>query len=127
MTDGKGVDLIIDFVGPSYFQGNLDAAAVDGHIVNLGFLSGTKLPADIDIGGFVRKRVRFEGSSLRSRDPDYQGRLRDSLEKRLDGFADGTFKHFTEKVFPWEKVVDAHLLMESNKASFFFFRNLCFG
>jgi len=114
-TGDKGVDLTIDFVGPSYFQGNLDAAAVDGSIVNLGFLSGTKLPAGIDIGGFVRKRIRFEGSSLRSRDPDYQGKLRDRLEENLPKFLDGSFKHFTEKVLPWEKIVDAHLLMESNK------------
>lgn len=115
VTGGKGVDVIIDFVGPSYFQGNLDAAAIDGRIVNLGFLSGTRLPDGVDIGQFVRKRIRFEGSSLRSRGLDYQGRLRDLLEKDLSKFEDGTFKHFTEKVMPWEKIVDAHLLMESNK------------
>jgi NADPH:quinone reductase-like Zn-dependent oxidoreductase len=113
-TDGQGVDLIIDFVGQNYFQGNLDVAARDGHIVNLGALSGTKLPAGVDIGAFVRKRIRFEGSSLRSRDLDYQGKLRDKLEEDLPKFADGTFKIFIDKVLPWEKVVQAHQLMEQN-------------
>ena len=114
VTDGKGVDLVIDFVGQSYFQGNLDVAARDGHIVNLGAMSGTKLPAGVDIGAFVRKRIRFEGSSLRSRDTEYQGRLRDKLEEYLPRFEDGSFKLFVEKVIPWEEVVDAHELMEKN-------------
>jgi NADPH:quinone reductase-like Zn-dependent oxidoreductase len=113
-TNDKGVDLTIDFVGQSYFQGNLDVAARDGHIVHLGALSGTKLPAGVDIGAFVRKRVRFEGSSLRSRDLEYQGRLRDKLEEYLPKFEDGTLKIFVEKVLPWEKIVDAHKLMETN-------------
>lgn len=114
VTDGKGVDLVIDFVGQNYFQGNLDVAARDGHIVNLGALSGTKLPAGVDIGAFVRKRIRFEGSSLRSRDPDYQGRLRDKLEEYLPQFENGTFKIFIDKVLPWEQIVEAHQLMEKN-------------
>lgn len=115
-TEGKGVDLIIDFVGASYFQGNLDAAARDGHIVNLGQMGGTKLPNGADISGFIRKRIKYEGSSLRSRDENYQGKLRDMLvEHALPKFEDGTFKLFVEKVFPWEKIIDAHKLMESNQ------------
>ncbi|PVH76232.1 NAD(P)-binding protein [Cadophora sp. DSE1049] len=113
-TDGKGVDIVIDYVGQSYFQGNLDVAAKDGRIVNLGLMSGAKLPAGVDISAFVRKRLRFEGSSLRSRDGEYQGKLRDKLEEYLPQFEDGTLKIFVEKVFPWEQVVEAHQLMEKN-------------
>ncbi|KAF2835636.1 putative quinone oxidoreductase [Patellaria atrata CBS 101060] len=115
-TDGKGVDIIIDFVGASYFQGNIDAVAKDGRIVNLGFLGGTRLPANVDISKFIGKRIRFEGSSLRSRDEDYQGKLRDHLvEHALPKFKDRTFKIYVEKVFPWEKIQEAHKLMEANK------------
>lgn len=115
-TEGKGVDVIIDFVGQSYFQGNLDTAGRDGRIVNLGTMSGTKLPAGVDIGAFVRKRLRFEGSSLRSRDENYQGKLRNTLvEHALPKFRDGSFKVIVDRVFPFEKIVDAHKLMESNK------------
>ena len=115
-TGGKGVDIIIDFIGQNYFQGNLDAAARDGHIVNLGAMSGTKLPAGVDIGAFVRKRLRFEGSSLRSREEDYQGKLRNTLaEHALPKMREGSFKIPVEKVFPWEEVVKAHQLMESNQ------------
>ncbi len=115
-TGGEGVDVIIDFIGASYFQGNLDSAARDGHIVNLGLMGGTKLAAGVDIGAFIRKRVRFEGSSLRSRDEIYQGKLRNTLvDHALPKFKDGSFKVFVEKVFPFEKIRDAHRLMESNK------------
>ena len=107
-TKDQGVDVIIDFVGQNYFQGNLDAAARDGHVVTLGALSGTKLPAGVDIGAFVRKRVRYEGSTLRSRDPDYQGRLRDKLEEYLPQFENGTLKVYVDKVYPWEEIIEAH-------------------
>jgi NADPH:quinone reductase-like Zn-dependent oxidoreductase len=113
-TNDQGVDLTIDFIGATYFQGNLDVAARDGHIVNLGAMGGTKLPVGVDVGAFVRKRIRYEGSSLRSRDPDYQGRLRDKLEEYMPQFEDGTFKIYVDKVFPWEQIVDAHKLMEKN-------------
>ncbi|RDL37858.1 putative NADPH quinone oxidoreductase-like protein PIG3 [Venustampulla echinocandica] len=115
LTNGKGVDLTIDFVGQSYFQQNLDVAARDGRIVNLGAMSGTKLAtAGVDIGAFIRKRVRYEGSSLRSRDEEYQGRLRDRLQEYLPRFEDGTFKIYVDKVLPWEEIVEAHQLMERN-------------
>lgn len=115
-TDGKGVDIIVDFIGQNYFQGNLDAAARDGRIVHLGAMSGTKLAAGVDIGAFVRKRLRFEGSSLRSRDEDYQGKLRNTLvEHALPLLKKGEMKVYVEKVFPWEEIVAAHELMESNQ------------
>ena len=115
-TDGKGVDIIVDFIGASYFQANLEAIAKDGVIVNLGFMGGTKVPEGTDISAFIRKRCTFVGSSLRSRDEEYQGKLRDQLvEHALPKMKDGSFKLFVEKVLPWEKVQDAHKLLEENK------------
>lgn len=115
-TDGKGVDVIVDFMGAGFFASNLNAAARDGHIVTLGTLTGAKLPAETDISAFLRKRVRYEGTTLRSRDEGYQGALRDRLvEHAMPKFVDGTFKVYIEKVFDWESIVEAHQLMESNK------------
>ena len=103
-------------VGGPYFQGNLEAVATEGRIVHLGALGGTKVPGEADLGAFVRKRVRFKGSSLRARDELYQGRLRYMVvEKVVPGLRKGELKVFMEKVFPWEEVVEAHLLMERNK------------
>lgn len=115
-TDNKGVDIIVDFIGASYFQQNLEAVAKDGIIVNLGFMGGTKLPEGTDISAFIRKRCSYVGSSLRSRDEAYQGKLRDQLvEHALPKMTDGTFKLYIEKVLPWEQIQDAQRLLEENK------------
>ncbi|KAF2688082.1 putative quinone oxidoreductase [Lentithecium fluviatile CBS 122367] len=115
-TDGKGVDIIIDFIGAEYFQQNLNTIAKDGVIVTLGFMGGTKLKEGTDIGALILKRVTVVGSSLRSQDEEYQGKLRDQLvEHALPRFKDGRFKLLIDKVLPWEKIQDAHRLLEENK------------
>lgn len=121
-TDGKGVDVIVDFIGPESFAPNLNAAARDARIVNLATLSGTKITPEMeqpDFSLFFRKRLRYEGSGLRSRDEAYQGRLRDQLvDHALPLFKSGEFKAVIEKVYPWEKIQDAHRQMEANEVSF---------
>lgn len=115
-SSGKGADVIIDFMGGGFFGKNLKAAAFEGRIVNLAPLAGVKPSDDTDMSLFFRKRIRFEGSTLRARDEQYQGKLRDQLvEHALPKFKDGSFKVFIEKVMDWEKIQEAHALMESNK------------
>ncbi|KAE8375811.1 hypothetical protein BDV26DRAFT_267140 [Aspergillus bertholletiae] len=102
-ADGRGINIIIDFVGATQFQGNLNVAACDARI------------AGVDIGNLLRKRARLEGSTLRSRDERYQKKVRDLLiEHALPKFRDGTFMVFIEKVLPFEDIADAHRLLESN-------------
>jgi NADPH:quinone reductase-like Zn-dependent oxidoreductase len=116
-TGGEGVDLIVDFVGGPYFDGNLNAAAPNARIVSLGTMGGAKVdvPGGVDISRFLRKRLRFEGSTLRARDEEYQGKLRDLLvEHALPRFRDGRFKVPVEKVFKWTDIQEAHRLMEQN-------------
>ncbi|PYH47707.1 NAD(P)H-quinone oxidoreductase [Aspergillus saccharolyticus JOP 1030-1] len=115
-TNGRGVDVVIDFVGATHFQGNLNVAAKDAHIVQLGQMSGSVLPANIDISGILMKRLRIEGSTLRSRDEQYQKKLRDLLvNQALPKFKNGAFKVYVEKVFPFEEIAEAHKLLESNR------------
>ncbi|TGO86311.1 hypothetical protein BPOR_0314g00060 [Botrytis porri] len=115
-TDGHGADVIVDFVGKNYAQGNFEVAAVDGRIVQLASLSGYKLDG-LDITLLENKRLRWEGSRLRSRPLDYQGKLRDVLvETALQKFADGTFKVPIERIFSWKDIREAHTFMESNQS-----------
>lgn len=115
-TDGKGVDLIIDFIGAPTFGPNLNALARDGACVQLAALGGVEIPPGTNVGQIVYKRIRYEGSTLRSRDEEYQGKLRDQLvEHALPKFVDGTFKVFIEKVFDMAEIGEAHKLMESNQ------------
>lgn len=112
-TGGKGVDIIIDFIGATYLQGNINATARDGHIVLLGLMGGNKVK-ELDISMLLFKRLRIEGSTLRSRDEEYQGKLRDRLEEYIPSFENGEFKIYIDKVLPWEQIQDAHKLMEEN-------------
>lgn len=114
LTGGRGVDMIVDFVGASYFRKNLDALAPDGRMVVLGLMDGTQLDG-VDMGPILFKRLRIEGSTLRSRDADYQGKLRDKLEQYLPQFEHGTLKLYTDTILPFEEIVKAHKLMEDNK------------
>lgn len=115
-TDGKGVDIIIDFIGAGYFRDNLKAVARDGVIVALGFMGGAVVQGDVNIAPILMKRITYVGSTLRSRDEEYQGKLRDQLvEHALPKLRDGSFKVYVEKVLPWEKIQDAHRLLEENK------------
>ncbi|EAA61446.1 hypothetical protein AN7194.2 [Aspergillus nidulans FGSC A4] len=114
-TNGRGVDVIVDYIGAGYFQDNLKSAALDGRIVNLAFLGGIKVE-NVDISYFLRKRIRYEGSTLRSRDEEYQRKLRNMLvDNALEKLRNKEFKVFVEKVFKFDDVVEAHKLMESNQ------------
>ncbi|KAK4062818.1 uncharacterized protein Triagg1_9688 [Trichoderma aggressivum f. europaeum] len=114
-TGGKGVDFIIDYVGADYFQKNLDVAARDCRIVLLWLLSGGKVP-DADISQILFKRIRIEGSTLRSRDEEYQGELRDKLETYMPEFEAGRLKIIIDKILSWQDIVEAHKYMEENKS-----------
>lgn len=113
LTNGKGVDLIVDFIGADYFQKNLDVVAREGRIVLLGLMSGSVVP-QADIGKLLYKAARIEGSTLRSRDENYQARLRDKLEEYLPLFEKGELKIFVDTVFDWNDIVKAHELLEKN-------------
>lgn len=116
MNDGKGFDLIIDFLGGPYLESNLDALAIDGRIVQLGWLDGPIAPANVNIAGFLTKRARVQGSQLRSRSLEYQISLRDFFEANvLPGLVDGRLHHVIERVLPWEQIKEAHQLLESNQ------------
>ncbi|KAG5978725.1 hypothetical protein E4U55_006024 [Claviceps digitariae] len=110
-TQGRGVDYIVDFVGADYWHRNVDVAARDGRIVLLGTLSGATVP-EVDISKILVKRIRIEGSALRSRDEEYQGKLRDWLETYCPRFEAGELKIVVDKVLPWEEIQEAHKYME---------------
>lgn len=113
---GEGVDLVIDYVGAPYFASNLAVLARDGRVVQLGVLGGTVLPAGVDISAFVMKRVSFVGSTLRSRDAEYQGKLRDLFEEKVvPGLVSGLYKANVEQVLSWREMEKAHRMLEGNE------------
>ncbi|WP_017730289.1 NAD(P)H-quinone oxidoreductase [Nafulsella turpanensis] len=116
LTDGEGVDVIIDFVAAPYFQDNLSALRKDGRLVMLALLGGVKLP-EANLLPILQKRLSIMGSTLRSRSPEYQARLtRELADFMLPRLRDGRIRPVIDKVYPWEKVNEAHAYMEENKS-----------
>lgn len=112
-TGGQGVDLIVDFIAGDYVQKNLDCAAREGRIVQLGAMGGAVLK-EVNVAQLLYKRIRWEGSTLRARDEEYQGRLRDKLAEYEPELVSGKLKVFVDKVFKMEEIQEAHALMEKN-------------
>ncbi|KAK6338767.1 hypothetical protein TWF696_009579 [Orbilia brochopaga] len=117
VTDGKGVDLIVDYiVGQGYLEKDVKCAAFDCRVVLLALLGGVKTQEPIDVASILRKRVRIEGTTLRSRSLEYQKALRDRLvQEAMPKFEEDGYKLFVEKVFSWKDIIQAHKLMESNQ------------
>lgn len=112
-TGGAGVDLIVDYIAGDYVQKNLDCAAREARIVQLAFMGGAQLK-DLNVAQILYKRIRWEGSTLRARDEQYQGKLRDRLAEDVPGIVSGELKVFVDKVYKMEEIQEAHKLMEKN-------------
>ncbi|GBE85078.1 quinone oxidoreductase [Sparassis latifolia] len=121
ITNGKGVDVIIDAVGQSHWHKNIDALAVDGRMTLLGLLSGGEVPS-FNLAPILFKRLKIEGSTLRSRSPDYQAKLISRFKDEVLGFltgsaGEGALRTYIHKVYPWTEIQAAHREMEANKNS----------
>ncbi len=114
-TAGNGVDLILDFVGESHWDQNMTVLAPDGRMVILATMGGSLIP-NFDLRLFMRKRLTLSGSTLRNRDLSYKIRLtREFAEFALPRFSGNKLVAVVDKVFPWEKVSEAHYYMEENR------------
>jgi NADPH2:quinone reductase len=112
-TGGKGADLILDMVGGSYIDRNLDAVSADGRIVQIAFLEGSR--ATIDFSRLMLKRVTFTGSTLRIRTIEFKAALARSLEEKVwPLLASGKVKVPIDRTFPLAKASDAHRRMETS-------------
>jgi putative PIG3 family NAD(P)H quinone oxidoreductase len=111
----SGVNLVVDFIGTSYFQKNLASLAVDGKLIMLGFLGGMG-SEDLSLAPILTKRLTVIGSTLRSRSLQYRGKLVDDFREHCyDHFKTGKLTPVIDRVFPWQDVKQAHQYMEENK------------
>jgi len=111
---GSGVDIILDMVGANYFERNMKILNRDGRLVNIASLSGTK--AEINLLTLLAKRLRIEGTTLRSRSKDYQIKLAASCgEFCMPGWKTGILKPVIDRVLPVEDASEAHRIMEKNQ------------
>ncbi len=113
-TGSKGVNLVIDLVGQSYWHRTTAAAAMEGRIVVVATMSGPIIEK-FSMRDLMNKRLWVMTTTLRTRPADYQRQLRDVVvEKVLQHFVNGGIKVTVDQVFPWSQVGAAHKKMESN-------------
>ncbi|TFK39084.1 hypothetical protein BDQ12DRAFT_650794 [Crucibulum laeve] len=121
VTNGKGADVVVDFVGQSHWNQNLDCMALDGRMTVLSLLSGASVE-NANLSPILYKRLHIEGSTLRSRTGSYQAELisqfkKEAFEKITGEEREGPIKTYIHKVYPWNTIQDAHREMAANKNS----------
>jgi NADPH:quinone reductase len=113
LTGGHGVDIIIDMVGGDYVQRNIQAAAVDGVIVSIAFLHGSKV--ELDLSQVMRKRLTLTGSTLRPRSVEEKGAIAKDLKAKVwPLLSAGTVRPVLFRTFPLAEASEAHRLLESS-------------
>ena len=79
-TGGHGADVILDMVGGDYIERNLRAAALDGRIVQIAFLKGSKV--EIDLMRLMMRRLTLTGSTLRAQSAEAKARMARAIEEQ---------------------------------------------
>ncbi|KAK9131641.1 hypothetical protein Scep_011169 [Stephania cephalantha] len=112
-TGGKGVDVILDSIGASYFQRNLESLNMDGRLFLLGFQTGAV--TQVNLASIFAKRIKVQGAGLRSRTPENKATIVSEVEKNVwPAIAAGKVKPVIFKSFPFSDAAEAHRLMESS-------------
>ena len=113
LTEGKGVDVILDMVGGPYIERNLRCLARDGRLVQIAFLQTSRV--EVDWMALMLKRLTFTGSTMRARSSADKARLATELRTHLwPALADGRLAPIIFKTFPMVEAPAAHRLMESS-------------
>ncbi|GGI67001.1 NAD(P)H quinone oxidoreductase [Polymorphobacter multimanifer] len=112
LTQGRGVDLVLDMVGGDYLPRNLKCLAEDGRHVSIAFQRGNT--AELDLTAVMRKRLTLTGSMLRPRSIAFKTAIAETLEGAVwPEFESGRLQPVTDRIFPLAEAAEAHRRMEA--------------
>lgn len=115
-TDGRGVDVIIDFVGEPYFARNLASLANGGRLIQVGILGGGGKVA-LELEHILYRHLQIIGTVMKSRTQpekhDMIKRFREHWLERFEG--GGSLEPVVDSTFPLSRAADAHHRMESSE------------
>jgi putative PIG3 family NAD(P)H quinone oxidoreductase len=112
LTEGRGIDVILDMVGAPYFSRNVELLAQDGRLVQIAVLHGAK--AELNLVRLLRQRITITGSTLRARTIDEKGAIAAAVERNVWPLVEaGKIRPIVYATFPLEEAAGAHRLMES--------------
>ncbi len=113
-TNGAGVDVVLDMIGGPYAQRNLRSLKLDGRLVLIAFLGGSKVE-QLDLLSVMVKRLTVTGSTMRPRTAAQKGAIAESLRTKVwPVLAAGRCGPVIHGVFPLAQAAEAHRLMESS-------------
>jgi NADPH:quinone reductase-like Zn-dependent oxidoreductase len=114
ITGKRGTDVILDMVGGDYIEKNLKCLAVEGRLVFIAFLHGSR--AEIDWRFIMLKRQTITGSTMRASPHARKAAIAKALRERVwPLFEAGKLKPAIYRVFPLAEAAAAHALMESSQ------------
>lgn len=114
ITDGKGVDVVLDMVAGSYVAREVECLAEDGRIVIIAVQGGVK--SEVNAGLVLRRRLTITGSTLRPRSVAFKGAIARALRERVwPLLAAGAVRPVIHSTFAAADAAQAHALMESNQ------------
>ena len=112
-TEKQGVDVILDMVGGSYIQKNIDSLNWDGRLSIIAFLAGAK--AELMLARFMVKRQTMTASTLRAQSEAAKAAIAAELRKKVwPLFVSGNVKPIIDSTLPLSEAAKAHERMESS-------------
>ena len=113
LTDGKGVDIVLDHVGASQLADNLRCMALRGRLVSVGRLGGTTTEIDLDF--LALRRLQLIGVTFRTRTMEERAEIaRRFIADVLPALADGRLRPVIDRVYPLQDAQAAQDYMASN-------------
>ncbi|MFC0582265.1 NAD(P)H-quinone oxidoreductase [Micrococcoides hystricis] len=114
MTDGAGVDFILDVVGAKYLQRNVDSLAPFGTMVTIGLQSGAR--AELDMGSLLRKKLTLRGSTLRDRSLKQKRKIMSQVGANVwPLISEGYVNTYIDRTFDLEDAQAAHEYFDSGQ------------
>ena len=114
LTDGKGVDVVLDMVAGDYIAREVECLADDGRIVIIAIQGGTK--SGFNAGQVLRRRLTITGSTLRPRPVAFKAAIARALREKVWPLVEsGAIAPVIYRTFPAAQAAEAHALMESNQ------------
>jgi NADPH2:quinone reductase len=112
LTDGQGVNVVLDMVGGAYLPRNLECLAEDGRHVSIAVQGG--ISAEINIARIMGRRLTLTGSTLRPRSVAFKSLVADEIARSVWPFVEeGRLKPVVHATFPLAEVASAHAMMEA--------------
>jgi len=115
VTEGAGVDVILDFVGASYWERNLASCAVDARWVVIGLLGGSSVE-NVSLVELMKKRIALKGTLLTPRSDGYKAQLtQEFAEIVMPWFRERKLRPIIYQTVPFNELPEAHRIMENDE------------